>query len=254
MKLGDVKISVRLAAAFGALTAVLVVVSAVAWVQLDTMRHDTVDITDNWLPSVQRVGRLEAEIASFRVQEMSHVLNTDRTAMNAIEKEMEQALKELNAERAAYAKHITGGEERALYDQFTADWDRYYRMHGELIVLSRKNATAQARVLLQGESRQLFQRMTGTLDKLVALNAVPPGVVVRIIAVKASAGRLTSSTSRPRTPTTADSRAASMLRASRRAPSQPTKIRHRLIKILDKMAEIIGSLHGRKNSRGEQAR
>ncbi len=88
MKLGDVKISVRLAAAFGALTAVLVVVSAVAWVQLDTMRHDTVDIVDNWLPSVQRVGRLEAEIATFRVQEMSHVLNTDRAAMNTIEKDM----------------------------------------------------------------------------------------------------------------------------------------------------------------------
>jgi methyl-accepting chemotaxis protein len=171
MNFNNLKVSVRLAAAFATLAAMLVVVAAVAWVQLNTMRHDTEEITGNWLPSVQRVGRVEAELMTFRVEELGHVLNPDMAAKAAIEKDMAAVLKHLQAERAAYEKHIEGKEERALYDSFAADWDRFHALHNQLIALSRSNATAQARALLQGDSQLLFTRMAATLDKLVELNA-----------------------------------------------------------------------------------
>jgi methyl-accepting chemotaxis protein len=171
MNFNNLKVSVRLTAAFAALAAMLVGVAAVALVQLNTMGHDTEEITGNWLPSVQRVGRVEAELMTFRVEELGHVLQPDVAAKAAIEKDMAAALKHLGEERAAYVKHIDGADERALYDSFAADWDRFYVLHGQLIALSRANATAQARTLLQGDSQQLFVRMAGTLDKLVALNA-----------------------------------------------------------------------------------
>ena len=86
MTIKDMKISTRLMAVMGGLTALLVAVVVLAISQMQAMRHDTTAITTNWLPTVGLVGDLKAGLADLRAWESQHVLNTCEGAVERINK------------------------------------------------------------------------------------------------------------------------------------------------------------------------
>jgi len=166
----NLKISTRLSIAFGTLTLLLIGVIAVAIHQMGQMRTVTKEITANWLPSVEVVNQMNTSTSDFRIFEFSHVLNTDDKAMSGIEKDMDAALASYKKNHDAYVKLISSDEERKLYELFASDWKQYMAVHEKVIGLSRKNENDQAKSLLEGESRKLFDSASARLDKLVSLN------------------------------------------------------------------------------------
>ena len=170
MKFNDLKISTRLAAAFGLLTLLLIGVAAVAVMQMKSMYASTTDITGNWLPSVQLVNQMNTATSDYRVTEARHIMNTDDNAMAAIEKEMAVVLAGFDKRRDAYVKLISSPEERKLYDAFAADWKKYLQVHDELLAMSRRNDNDAAKALLDGASFKLFESSSAVLDRLVELN------------------------------------------------------------------------------------
>ena len=66
MNFKNIKISTRLTAVMGGLTALLVAVVVLALTQMQAMRNDTIAITSNWLPSVGLIGDLRAGLADLR--------------------------------------------------------------------------------------------------------------------------------------------------------------------------------------------
>jgi len=166
----NMKIGARLALALGTVTALLLLVVAVALVQMRSMSADTTEITSNWLPSVERVNQMNTASSDLRIAEMQHVMNTDDSAMEKIEKSMGKTLAEFKTTQQAYVKLISSDVEQKLYDSFLADWTQYLQIHEQVIALSRKNANDQAKSLLEGKSRELFDHYSDTLEKLIALN------------------------------------------------------------------------------------
>lgn len=65
--MGNLKISTRLAGAFGLLVLLLVGMAVAAYSQLSSIHDDTLDLADNWLPSVQVVNQMEAQATINRV-------------------------------------------------------------------------------------------------------------------------------------------------------------------------------------------
>jgi methyl-accepting chemotaxis protein len=169
-QLDNLKVSTRLSAAFGLLTALLLAVVAVALLQMGSMRMVTVDITTNWLPSVEYVNQMNTATSDFRIQEFKHVGNTDDKAMAGIEKAMADVLAKFEKERQAYVKLISSEQERRLYEAFVAEWNRYLHVHDRMLALSRKNENDKAVALLQGDSEKLFDSFSMTLTKLIDLN------------------------------------------------------------------------------------
>ncbi len=62
----NLKISTRLSGAFALLVLMLIGLAVAAMAQLSAMRAATVEITDNWLPSVEVVNAIEAQTAELR--------------------------------------------------------------------------------------------------------------------------------------------------------------------------------------------
>ena len=170
MNLNNFKISTRLFAVFGLIAVLLVAIASAAMLQMGSMRAATSDITENWLPSVELVNKMNTGTADFRVQEYKHVLNTDDNVMAGIEKKLSEVLSEFEKNHQAYVKLISSPEERKLYDAFAAEWMQYLQLHEQIIVLSRKNANDQAKKILEGESKVLFDSSSNKLDKLIDLN------------------------------------------------------------------------------------
>ena len=168
--MGNLKISTRLAGAFGLLVLLLVGLAVAAYSQLSSIHDDTLDLADNWLPSVQVVNQMQTQATGDRVAVATHILNTDEAAMGGIEQEITQGRDKLAKQRQTYEKLISSPEEKRLYEEFSAAWKKYAETNDKVLAHSRKNENDQARALLQGESRQNYVAAMALLDKLVELN------------------------------------------------------------------------------------
>lgn len=114
--MGNLKISTRLAGAFGLLVLLLVGLAVAAYSQLSSIHDDTLDLADKWLPSVQVVNQMQTQATGDRVAVATHILNTDEAAMGGIEQEITQGRDKLAKQRQTYEKLISSPEEKRLYE------------------------------------------------------------------------------------------------------------------------------------------
>ena len=86
----NLKISTRILGTFAILVALLLVVVAMALMQLRSMRESTQTITGNALPSVEVINVLNADLVRARLLELRHVNNDEPAYMADVEKQFEQ--------------------------------------------------------------------------------------------------------------------------------------------------------------------
>ncbi|CAN7262900.1 methyl-accepting chemotaxis protein [Acidovorax sp. LjRoot118] len=168
--MNNLKISTRMAGTFGALVLLLLAVIATALSQLTAIYGSTSDITENWLPSVELVNRLDAQLAEARLNEFRHLTTQDPSAKAQVEKAMEGMRAEIKATEATYEGLIASDAERKLYETYVQARKGYGESAVKLLELSRKNESEQAFAFLQGESRKWYMESIDTLKKLAALN------------------------------------------------------------------------------------
>ena len=145
MNLKDLRISTRLKLSFGLMATLMLLLLASAVMQMNNLRAATVDLSENWLPSVGFVSEMNTSTSDFRLSEFQHVLNTDDARMKDIEKDMAAVLADFNKYRDAYVKLISSPQEQALWDQFAQDWKRYLEQHEKIIQLSQQNQNTAAK-------------------------------------------------------------------------------------------------------------
>ena len=167
----DLKISTRLAGAFCLLVAMLLALAATSLVQLGKLRQDTESITENWLPSVQAISAIDAEVATLRLSTLAHVLSTDDANMASLDKQIAEQSRHLAETRKRYEALINTPEEKKIYDEFSAGWAKYVETNNRALDMSRKNDNIAATALMEGESRSLYLANKALMDKLVQLNA-----------------------------------------------------------------------------------
>ncbi|MBA4060718.1 MAG: methyl-accepting chemotaxis protein, partial [Verminephrobacter sp.] len=167
----NLKISTRLSGAFALLVLMLVGLAVAAMAQLSSMRAATVEITENWLPSIEVVNAIDAQTAELRLIVLSHIMNTDDAAMAKIDQQLIAGREKMVQLRKKYEALINSPEEKKLYDEFASNWTKYIAVNDTALAHSRKNENDQARAIVQGESAKLFAISKEILDKLVKLNA-----------------------------------------------------------------------------------
>ncbi len=126
--------------------------------QMYTINSATVDIVNNWLPSVRVLGELRAATITYRAIVRSHLLATDEAGKQLQEDLLAKWITNTDKARKTYEPLITSAEERALYDEFSTSWAEYLAGVKEVLVLSRKNEDKEARVLHAMTSRSCCRR------------------------------------------------------------------------------------------------
>ncbi|MBR9971178.1 methyl-accepting chemotaxis protein [Magnetospirillum sulfuroxidans] len=173
--LDNMNIGKKLVVAFGVILLLLVINVALGFSGVRKLESAGSDLADNWLPSVQAVGRLQNVAQTFRRWELLHVLATEADEMKAAEVQLGEISAQIAEARKTYEVLLSSDEERALYAKFGSDFDRYMVSHEKLISLSRQNRNDEAKTLLSAESLPLFQKMQATLEECVALNGKGAG-------------------------------------------------------------------------------
>jgi len=170
MNISNMKIGTRLAAAFGLLLAVLMGVVLAAWLNMARMNTATVDLSDNWMPSIVQTSNMNNAAEDVRIFEFQHLLNDDEAHMAVIEKQLSTALADFEKAHQAYIPMISSPEEKKIYEAMAADWKQYLQLHEQVIGLSRKNENEAAKKLLEGDAKKLYADAIDKIQQLVNLN------------------------------------------------------------------------------------
>src|SRR5579883_2917144 len=90
-----------------------------------SINANTVDITTNWLPSVRVLGDLRAGVITYRNVIREHMLGETAEDKAATEKVLQGVVDSNSKIRQTYEPMITSPEERRLYDEWIALWNKY---------------------------------------------------------------------------------------------------------------------------------
>jgi HAMP domain-containing protein len=164
------KISTRLAAAFGMLVVLLLGVAGAALLQLSTLNAVTKQITSNNLISVELINKLGADMIQARLLELRHVYNESPEYKASIEQQMTKLQGDMDDIKARYAPLVDSPAERSAYETLLAQRKEYVVLMERLFRLSRSGESDKAREFMNGESLQLYNASSATLDTLLEIN------------------------------------------------------------------------------------
>ncbi|TAL23792.1 MAG: HAMP domain-containing protein [Aquabacterium sp.] len=169
MKLADIRIGPKLFGAFGIVLAIATVQSIYAVRQLAEVNEKSSEIADNWLPSIRVLGELNHEIAEHRIIMLRYSQSSGDEVRRQAQSAAESA-ERVAKRRADYEKLISSGQERALYEAFSASWKAYLETEPKLAELVGAGKLADAWALLIGDGYTRYQAATKDVEELVALN------------------------------------------------------------------------------------
>jgi len=166
------KLSIR-STLLGLFALMAVLIAGQGWFavsRLANLNHETVEITDNWLPSVNAIRELAYDTARYRNSIALHVLSTDDAAMAKLEKDIEARRHAVEEVQGRYAKLISSPEERAVFERFVAAWREHETMTAKVLETSRANRNEEARDLYGERQREVYGKAVDILDQLIKIN------------------------------------------------------------------------------------
>lgn len=215
--MNNLSIKTKVLGAFAIVLSILMGISVFSIYQLSQVNSSSTEITQNWLPSIKAIGAVNTAASDLRIAMNAHILQTTEDGMRRVEKMADDARAIIKAERAKYDNLISLEEERAIYSEFSRLWSESEVFDRKVIELSQANRDDEARDLLIGESRAIYNKASALLEQLVHINEqaaaaatargdaayvfsrnlIVIGVVVAIIGTMAVAWALIRSVSQP---------------------------------------------------------
>lgn len=127
-------------------------------------------LADNWLPSVIAAEELNVQTSDYRIMEYKLIIETDAAAMNETAESIASKQAEIEATIAEYETLYTNDTDRQLMSEVKASWNEYREISATLQKEALENKTEEAMKLMNGESLDLFNKASDTLNKIVDFN------------------------------------------------------------------------------------
>ncbi len=147
-------------------------VGYVAITSATTLNEGANALYDDVIPGVEAAEEMNSALSDVRIGESEHMTLTEPSAVAAIGKEIEEAIRDFDDWSVKYAKTIKpdAHDEQALFDEVGKDYQQYLALHKRLEDLSTRNDKITAGALYVNEMRTLFDSIGEKLDKLIVVN------------------------------------------------------------------------------------
>ncbi|SEH25317.1 methyl-accepting chemotaxis protein [Magnetospirillum fulvum] len=168
--LNNLKISVKLSLAFALVMLIMLINAAINLYEMAEMDRAGVDISQNWMPSVETLARLETLVVEHRVRELAHIATYTPEGIAEQDRNVVRQREQIAETQKKYEALISSKEERSIYERFLSDWNAYIQTTDKVLDLSRQGSKQEARELQLGKSRELYTDMRNILTEDVELN------------------------------------------------------------------------------------
>lgn len=129
-------------------------------------------IKDDSLASISTLGEARQAFMEIRVNVFAHIMNTDATAMQSIEKKLADNTQEIRKRLKDYDKLVSNAEDKKLLENDISNLEAYLNfVHGQVLPKSRKNENEAARNLAVTEGATLGAKTLKSFDEHMAMNA-----------------------------------------------------------------------------------
>jgi len=168
--LANMKLSARLAWAFGLLLVLLIGIAATAAKQISVINEALVYYTANTTPSLQAVRSWQERMAAIRMLQAQHLMTVSAEEMTALEASIQQASDQLNTALKEHEKLLSDDKDRELWKNVIdttglamANWDKLKAMSRD--TLNDPEKIEEARRLFTGKSERLFKAAAVAIDQ-----------------------------------------------------------------------------------------
>lgn len=139
--------------------------------QMVQINHNSKNIHDNWMPSLEKVMEMRVSLRDYRLGTFSHTMADTDTELESREKRLANYKNVFMGNRDGYEKLMSTDEERKAFAEFQASFDEYEAKIQQVLTISRDlTRKAEAAKMLRMETRQVFDNMMGKLLALYEIN------------------------------------------------------------------------------------
>lgn len=165
----NMKIRARILLGFAVVVALTAVLGAFNMSQMRMLNNNTLDITNNWLPSVKTLGQIKTDVLNLRRYAYRLVLSDTKEDIQRSTSKMAEITRQLENDKSNLEKLISSDEERQLYEDFRSSWAKYLPIQDRIIFASSNNQSESIKQLIL-ESLDEFDSSMTFLEKLIAIN------------------------------------------------------------------------------------
>src|SRR5262245_33065586 len=121
----NLRISTKLFVAFGAVLVLTAALGLMASRDMGVLAQNSADITGNWLPSVDELHDLNTHAADTRNAQLRAVYSEASEIRARNLQDVQKSAAEMVTIGHAYEKNIGSDAERALWNDYSAQWQKY---------------------------------------------------------------------------------------------------------------------------------
>jgi methyl-accepting chemotaxis protein len=172
MNLGNFKIGTRLGAGFAAILLLLCTVGVLTLWQASRIYAGTLELGNDWLPSVQAAGSMQANANNVRRTSLRSILAVDPKEKQEQRAQHDAAVVKLEAVFAGYEKLVSSPEEQQVFDSIKRAWARYVAIDAKVLDLSDKGDAGfnDARALSSSDAAPAFVELLKLIEADTELN------------------------------------------------------------------------------------
>jgi len=172
MNLSNFKIGTRLGAGFAAILLLLCTVGVLTLWQASRIYAGTRELGNDWLPSVQAAGSMQAYANNVRRTSLRSILAVDAKDKQEQRAAHDAFVVKLDAVFAGYEKLVSSPEEQQIFDNIKRAWARYAAIDAKVLDLSDKGDAGfnDARALSSGDAASAFGDVLKLIETDIELN------------------------------------------------------------------------------------
>ncbi len=132
---------------------------------LATQRQAARELSELWLPIVNKSGEINLNITKFRMSELDFFSNTDVDAKVALKSKFDEYQQNLFIYRKVFEPLIQNDTQQKMYDRFSSSWDKYLATHEQLVTAVETNKTDEAHRIMN-ETDELYTQLSKDMSDL----------------------------------------------------------------------------------------
>ena len=169
----NLPIARKLAVAFTVTVILTVLLGALSLWRLSVANAQMLAVNENWMPAVQHLGEMRAQLGEYRTYEQSQLTKQGQPEEIAdYEKKLVDTRKLINAEEAAYNAIPTesSAKEKAIYEKVKKARAAYFEAHDRISTAVAADDFETAKAISTNESRFLRRELFNQLKALSQYN------------------------------------------------------------------------------------
>ncbi|WP_244831700.1 methyl-accepting chemotaxis protein [Caballeronia sp. TF1N1] len=170
--LSNIKIGRRLGAGFAVVLLLLCAVGGIGLVQASRIYDGTREMGQNWLPSVEALGKVRGFADDVRRTSLRALVTSDASDRKTVINQHTQLISKFAAAFDGYAQLVSSPEEQRVASGIKSAWAQYLELDAKIQSLTESGDTgmAEARNLAGGPSAKAFADVQELIDVDIKLN------------------------------------------------------------------------------------